>query len=114
MSIGRMLSWAVAAFAVFIPFNWIRLWAYGDIPKDSTVTQFLVGTLICWGFAAGLSYFLIVSARGIRLRKAKDEQEMQQLLAQPLTEIRPSHALLKPEEKAYGAVMADLGQGLGQ
>ena len=108
MSVGRMFSWAVAVFAAFIPLNWIRLWAAGDIPKDSTLIQLSVGILVCWGFAAGLSYFLVVSARGIKLRKTKDEQAMQQLLAQPLTEIRPSHALLKTSEKAYGAVMASL------
>ncbi|GAC1379854.1 MAG: hypothetical protein NVSMB40_19520 [Aquirhabdus sp.] len=33
---------------------------------------------------------------------------MQQLLAQPLTEIRPAKALVKPGEKAYAAVMASL------
>jgi hypothetical protein len=92
----------------FVPFNWIRLWASGDIPKDATITQFLVGSLICWGIAGALGYFLVVSARGIKIRKAKEEQELHQLLAAPLTEIRPSQALVKAGEKAYGAVKASL------
>jgi hypothetical protein len=108
MSIGRMLSWAVAVIAILIPFNWIRLWVIGDIPKSSTLTQFVSGTLILWAFGCGLAYFLIVSARGIKIRKAKDDQTMRELLAQPLTEIRPAQALLKSGEKAYGAVMASL------
>lgn len=108
MSIGRILSWAFVALMGFVPFNWIRLWAAGDTPKEATLTQFLVGTLVCWGIAGALGYFLVVSARGIKIRKAKEEQELQQLLAAPLTEIRPSQALVKADEKAYGAVMASL------
>lgn len=102
------MSWAFVALMGFVPFNWIRLWATDDAPKDATLTQFLVGTLICWGVAGALGYFLVVSARGIKIRKAKEEQEFQQLLAQPLTEIRPAQALIKAGEKAYGAVKASL------
>lgn len=108
MSIWRFLSWAFVALMGFVPLNWIRLWVAGDIPKDATITQFFVGTLICWGIAGALGYFLVVSARGIKIRKAKEEQELQQLLAAPLTEIRPSQALVKAGEKAYGAVKASL------
>ena len=108
MSIGRLLSWAFTVFIALIPINWIRLWATGDVPTEATLTQFLVGTTVCWGIAAGLGYFLVVSARGTKLRKAKEEQAMQQLLVSPLTEIRPSQALIKSGEKAYGSIAADL------
>jgi|SRR5882724_3214284 len=108
MGVGRILSWSAAALAVFIPLNWIWLWVTGDVAKDATLTQFLIGTLICWGFAGGLGYFLVVSARGIKTRKNKEEQELQMLLASPLTEMCPTQALIKADEKAYGAVMASL------
>ena len=108
MSIGRMFSWAIVALFAAVPFNWMRLWAVGDVPKDATLTQFIVGALIFWGVAAGLGYFLVLSARGIKLRKAREEQAMQELLAQPLTEIRPAQALIKSDEKAYAAAMASL------
>lgn len=108
MNIGKALSWAFVALMAVVPLNWVRLWAAGEIPKDATVVQFAIGTLICWGVAAGLSYFLIMSARGVRLVRAKEEAEFQLLLSQPLTEIQPTKALMKADEKAYGAVMASL------
>lgn len=108
ISIGRLLSWTFVVILFLVPVNWFRLWFIGDIPKSSTLGEFLIGTLICWGVSAGLGYFLIVSARGIKLRKAKDEQAMQEMLAQPLTEIKPKQALLKSGEKAYGSVFANL------
>ena len=107
-SLGRSLSWALAAGLSIVPLNWIRLWFAGDIPKESTLSQFLIGTLICWGIAGALGYFLVVSARGAKIRKASEEQELQRLLNAPLTEIRPSRALIKADEKAFGAVMASL------
>jgi hypothetical protein len=91
-----------------MPINWIRLWAIGETAKGSSLSEFLIGTLICWGIAGALGYFLVISARGIKIRKAKEEEEFQQLLAAPLTEIRPAKALLKADEKAYGSVMASL------
>lgn len=103
-----MLSWAIVTVTALVPLNWIRLWASGDIPKDATLMQFLLGTAICWSISAGLAYFLIISARGIKIREAKDEQAMQVLLAQPLTEIRPSVALIKSGERAFCAVGAEL------
>ena len=98
----------MVGIAFLVPVNWIRLWIVGDIAKDSTLPQFLIGTIISWGLGAGLAYFLIVSARGLKLKKANEEQAMQMLLAQPLTQIRPTKALLKAGEKAYGSVAASL------
>ena len=102
------MAWAIVAIAFLVPVNWIRLWIAGDIPKDATVVQFLIGTSICWGVAAALSYFLVVSARGIKIKKAKEDQAIQELLEAPLVEIRPARALIKTGEKAYGAVQASL------
>lgn len=92
----------------FMPLNWMRLWAAGEIPKDTTTTQLLVGTAICWAIAWALAYFLVVSARGIRMRKEREELEFQQRLAAPLAEIHPSQVLIQAGEKAYGACHASL------
>ena len=102
------MAWAFVAFMGFLPLNWIRLWASGDIHKDATITQLLIDSMICWGIAGALGYFLVISARGIKIRKAKDEQDLQQFLSQPLAEIKPAQALIKAGEKAYAAVMASL------
>jgi hypothetical protein len=108
MSIGRLSAWAFTAFLALVPLNWIRIWIAGENPKDSTITQFLIGTLICWGIAAALAYFLIVSARGIKLRKQREEKALQTLLEAPLTAIQPRKALVKAGETAYAAVAAEL------
>jgi len=108
MSVGRILTWGIAGLLALVPINWIRLWVAGDIPKDSTFSQFLIGTSICWTLAAGIGYFLVVSARGIKRRKEKEALALQQMMEQPLTEIRPSKAIIKPDEKAYAAILADL------
>lgn len=108
MSLGRIIGWVLAAFLAFVPLNWIRLWIIGDIPKSATLTEFLVGTLICWALAAGIGYFLVMSARGLKRRKEREAVALQQMLAEPLTEIRPSKAIIKPGEKAYAAVLANL------
>lgn len=92
----------------FVPINWIRIWIAGENSKDSTLLQFLIGTLICWGIAAALAYFLIVSQRGIRLRKERDEKALESLLAAPLTAIQPNKALVKAGETAYASVAAEL------
>jgi hypothetical protein len=108
MSIGRIASWAFTVFIALVPINWIRIWVAGENPKDSTLTQFFVGTLICWAIAAGLAYFLIVSARGIKLRKEREEKTLQNLLAAPLTAIQPKKALVKAGETAYASVASEL------
>ena len=103
-----MVSWAFTVFLALVPFNWLRIWISGENPKDSTLTQFLVGTLICWTISAGLAYFLIVSARGIKLRKAREEKAVQEMLAAPLTAIQPRKAIIKNGETAFAAVKAEL------
>jgi hypothetical protein len=108
MSLGRIATWGIVGILALVPINWIRLWISGEIPKDATISQFLIGTLICWVLAGGVAYFLIVSARGIKRRKEKEALALQQMLEQPLTEVRPNKAIIKPGEKAYAAVLAEL------
>jgi hypothetical protein len=108
MSLGRIISWGIVGILTLVPINWIRLWITGEVPKDATISQFLIGTLICWALAGGVAYFLLVSARGIKRRKEREALALQQMLEQPLTEIRPNKAIIKPGEKAYAAVQAEL------
>jgi hypothetical protein len=103
-----MLSWAFVALMVYLPFEWIGQATLLGAPKGAALRELVISTLICWGIAGAFGFFLVLYGRRIKLRRAKEEQEMQQLLAAPLAEIKPSHALIKAGEKAYGAVMARL------
>ena len=58
MSIGRLLGWIFTTLLVLVPFNWFRLWASGDIPKGTTLDEMLIGTLVCWSLAGGLTLLL--------------------------------------------------------
>lgn len=111
-STGRLLSWTLVVILGLIPVNWLRSWVMGDIPKDTTLAQALIGVLICWGISAALGYYLLMSGRRIKQREAKDkadtEQLIQELLSQPLSEIQPAQAILRSGERAYGAVSARL------
>lgn len=108
MSMTRMLVWAFVAFFGLMPLNWLRLWLTGGLAEDATFASLFIGALVCWSIAGGIGYFLVVSARGIKRRQQVEEQELQELLNQPLVEVKPSRALLKTGEKAYGAVNASL------
>jgi hypothetical protein len=108
MSIGRIFSWAFTIFIALVPFSWLRIWIAGENAEGSIFTQFLVGTLICWTISAGLAYFLSISARKIKGRKAREEKVMQEMLAAPLTAIQPRKAIIKNGEAAFAAVTAEL------
>jgi hypothetical protein len=71
MSGGRILSWAMVAALGWMPVNWAISWIRGEARPDAELTSLALGTLACWGFAAGLAYFLVVSARGIRMAKER-------------------------------------------
>ena len=77
MSIGRLLAWTLVAFTGFLPLNWFRLWAIGEAAAGSTLGQFLIGTLVSWGIAGALGFFLVISARGIKRGTAKEDQEFE-------------------------------------
>jgi len=108
VTIGRLLAWGTVAFLALVPVNWFKLWLAHELPADSTFSGFFIGTLICWGIAGGLGYFLIVSQRGRTRMQAAKAQAIQELMARPLIEIKPSHALLKAGEKAYASAQAVL------
>lgn len=108
MSIARIAAWGVVALLTYMPVNWIILGISGGLPADSSISQLLLGGLFCWGIAGGLAYFLVMSAKGLRMQAAKQEKRLQDLAQAPLTEITPSRAMLKPGEKAYGAATASL------
>jgi hypothetical protein len=108
MTIGRLLAWCVVVFTATMPFNWARLWIVGDVPSGGSFSGFLTGTLICWGITGGLICFLIGSARGRKRMQAAAAKAVQEIVNQPLTEIRPTQVLLKAGEKAYASVRASL------
>lgn len=108
MSKTRIVVWAFVAFVGLMPLNWLRLWATDGLSEGATFGSLLIGALVCWAIAGGVGFFLVVSARGIKRRQQLEEQELQELLSQPLVEIKPARALLKTGEKAYGAANAGL------
>ena len=108
MSAGRIISWVLVGIFFLFPVNWIRLWITGAVPRDATLGEFIFATSVLWGISAALGLFLIVSAKSIRLEKAKDAKYLQEFAERPLSEIKPSQALLKSSEKAYGAIYATL------
>ncbi len=70
MSGGRIFAWGVVGVLGLIPFNWVRLWLMNETSHGSTVSQFVIGTIVLWALAGGLGFFLVVSARGIRTQRA--------------------------------------------
>lgn len=108
MNIEKILSWMFVVILAWLPLNWTRLWLTGGLPKGTTVMGFLASTLVCWGLAIAIGYFTISMARRSKVCQAKEKIAMQELLAEPLTEIQPTTALLKSGEKAYGSVQASL------
>lgn len=89
MGIGRMISWLIVAILALVPFNWFRLWLQGEIPPSATLLMAVIGVAACWGIAGALGFFLVVSARGIKIRKAREQQALARLQEQPLTPMVP-------------------------
>lgn len=95
---GRILAWGFAVLMFGVPLNWIRLWKIGDIPPDATLSQFLIGTLVCWGLCATTTFLLLWTAKRNKAKAASERQALEELLARPLTPIRPRQAIIKPDE----------------
>lgn len=108
MGKGRMFSWAIVAVFVLVPFNWFRLWLQGEVPADATLLSLAAGTAFSWALGGALGFFLVVSARGIRARKAQEQRAIEALRQQPLVSVTPRQALLQPGEVAFAAVRASL------
>ncbi|KRC20859.1 hypothetical protein [Acidovorax sp. Root217] len=108
MGVGRFFSWVIVVILALVPVNWLRLWLQGEIPPSATLLQAVIGVALCWGIAGALGFFLVVSARGIRIRKAREQQALVRLQEQPLTPMVPRQALVRPGEVAYAAVEAGL------
>ena len=114
-SIGKILLWIVVGIFFIVPVNAILDWTQGNFNKNASMVDVagaIAMVLVFLGISAGLGYYLIVSARKEKLvtaqKIAEDEQALQEMMAQPLTEIRPRQAILKTGEKAYGSVAARL------
>jgi hypothetical protein len=98
----------IVAISGFTSINWTWALINGNIPKDTGTFVALITILISLAISGALGYYLVRSARRIKIQKENDQRELDQILLKPLTEIRPKKALIKPGEKAYGAVFADL------
>src|ERR1700723_236177 len=107
MSTARKVSWAVVGLAIVLPINWFRLYFF-EPDQTSKLGELIVGSLVCGSIAAALSFFLVKSAKGLQILKAKRALVLQALAARPLAAIRPTQALLQRGEVAYGAATATL------
>jgi hypothetical protein len=72
MSFGRLIAWVLVVILVLMPINWLRLGVAGELPKSSSISELLIGAVVCWLIAGGLGFFLVVSARGLKKLKARD------------------------------------------
>lgn len=109
---GRLLAWGFAVLMFGVPLNWVRLWKIGDIASSATLSQFIIGTLVCWGLCGATVFLLFWTAKSNKAKAASDQQELEELLTRPLTPIRPRQAIIKPDEQAYASINANL-QGTG-
>ena len=98
MNKGRGFLWCVVAFFVFVPLNWARITATDGLPKGTPWWGLVLGTVVCWGVAYFLAKMLISGAKKPHDHEEREVQQLQLLLNQPLTEIRPHSAILKPGE----------------
>ena len=108
MSIGKLIAWGFSALLIFIPFNWIRMWAMNEFPPNTSLSESIIGAAILWTLGGGLAYTLLWWGKRKKAAKAKEDQILEELLAAPLTEIRPRQALIKSDEKAYASIQATL------
>jgi len=102
-----MLSWTIVIVTLVLPLNWLRI--YVTEPRSGPdVNSPILASLLCWSISGALAFFLIKSAKGLKILAAKRQQALEDFAAQPLTPIRPQQALLQRGEVAYGSVAATL------
>lgn len=63
MSGGRAFAWVVVGLMGLTPFNWILLWLVNETSDGSTVTRFVIGTIVLWTLAGVLGLFLVMGPR---------------------------------------------------
>lgn len=85
-------------FAVMILLSGLMTAAATSI--SSALPSLLIGGGWCF-------YLYYVAGKGKHIEKA-EALALEHAMAQPLTQIKPQQALLKPDEKAYGAIAAQL------
>ena len=107
---SRGLAWF---FAVLIALGGLMNLAVGLSDKGSggmiglAVGQLVLGSLWCaYLYGSGVNNKNL--AKKSKLQDEEDMRALEVVAAAPLVEIRPSQALLKPDEKAYGAIAASL------
>jgi hypothetical protein len=107
MSSGRLVSWAIVAGTVCLPINWLRIY-FTEPAEGLSLPPIILASLISLTIGAAIAFFLIQSAKGMRILKEKRAAALAALAAQPLKAIRPREAILNGTEIAYGAMNATL------
>jgi hypothetical protein len=107
MSNGRLVSWAIVAGTVCLPVNWFRIY-FTEPAEEASPLPVVLASVVSLTIGAAIVFFLIQSAKGIRILKEKRAAALAALAAQPLKAIRPREAILNGSEIAYGAMNATL------
>jgi hypothetical protein len=108
---ARCIGWIAAAVLIYLPLHSLQRWLRGELPQGGSWQVFAINAAT---LAAGiaLAFFLLKSAQGTRKLQEQRARELRERLSQiqssPLTEIRPSRALIKPGERAFASVSAQL------
>lgn len=109
---ARAISWSFVIIFIIIPINWARIWFVGEMPASTSPVSVVIASLVLWGLATGLAYYLVHTAGRSQVRaaeiKAKTQAEYQAVLNAPLTPIKPNSARLKAGEIAYGSLPCTL------
>jgi hypothetical protein len=107
MSTGRQWAWLIVGLAVILPMNWFRVY-FIEPHTASDLQGLIIASLISLSIAVALSFFLVKSAKGLKILREKRAMMLEKLAALPLNPVRPSQTLLKPGEVAYGVIGATL------
>ncbi len=108
MGLGHIIGWCIAVSLALIPFNWLRLWITGEMPKSSSIGETMVGTAILWAASASIVWLLLWLSKRAKASKAAEDQELLQLMAEPLPSVKPQKAILKPGETAHCTIAGEL------
>lgn len=108
MSLGQVFGWVLIAFFALPPIGWVVQSLTNSLPPGNSPGAALLSAVISWGIAAGIWYLLKRARLSSALRRQREQLAVQEMLAAPLTEIKPRQVLLKGDEKAYAAVQASL------
>jgi hypothetical protein len=106
MSTARTVSWLVVLVTAYLPLKW--LYEYFPVAPNAHFTDVLVPSAVCLSISGALAFFLVKSAKGLEILRAKEEEALNKFAQQPLTPVRPTKALLQKGETAFATINAAL------